>query len=197
MIALHERAGMGQGSGRSVPGFALHEALRACGDGLASHGGHAAAVGFKIPQHLVDEFRERFCDYVAAHGAGAAAVPRLAIDGEIPLSTLTPGLLENLGRIEPCGAGNPRPLFLAGPVQVLGCPRRVGKSERHLKFRVRQQQTSLSAIAFHFADRVEELMSAGGACCLAFTPTFNIWQGWRSVQLEIADFQPGTQARLG
>src|SRR5262249_44828521 len=53
------------GSGRSVPGFALHEALRACGEGLVSHGGHAAAAGFKIPQAHVDDFRARFCAYAA------------------------------------------------------------------------------------------------------------------------------------
>jgi len=46
------------------------------------------------------------------------------------------------------------------------------------------------------ADRLEELMSAGGQCCLVFTPSFNVWQGRRSIQLEIADFQPGTQASL-
>jgi single-stranded-DNA-specific exonuclease len=40
-------------------------------------------------------------------------------------------------------------------------------------------------------------MSAGGACCLAFTPKLNEWQGWRSVDLEVADFQAGPRARLG
>jgi len=40
------------------------------------------------------------------------------------------------------------------------------------------------------------LLSAGGQCCLVFTPKFNDWQGWRSIQLEVVDFQPGTQARL-
>jgi single-stranded-DNA-specific exonuclease len=40
-------------------------------------------------------------------------------------------------------------------------------------------------------------MSAGGACCLAFTPKVNEWQGWRSIDLEVADLQAGAQARLG
>jgi single-stranded-DNA-specific exonuclease len=79
---------------------------------------------------------------------------------------------------------------------VVDPPRRVGGGERHLSFRVRQEGTTLRAIAFNFGDRAEELMSAGGWCCLVFTPSFNEWQGWRSVQLEVRDFQAGKQARL-
>jgi single-stranded-DNA-specific exonuclease len=197
MIALQEHLAVGQGSGRSVPGFALHQALQACGDGLISHGGHAGAAGFKIAHDLIASFRDRFCAYAAQHFNGQEPGPRLEIDAEVPLSILTPGLVEDLTVMEPCGAGNPRAVFLAGPMQILGCPRRVGRGERHVQFRVRQQETSLPAIAFQFADRVEELMSAGGQCCLAFTPTINEWQGWRTVQLEIIDFQVGSAARLG
>ena len=80
---------------------------------------------------------------------------------------------------------------------MVGEPRKVGGGERHLSFRVRQHGTTLKAIAFGMAERVEELMSAGGACCLAFTPKLNEWQGWRSVDLEVTDFQAGGQARLG
>lgn len=196
LIALRD-GGIGQGSGRSVPGFALHEALSACGDGLLSHGGHAAAAGFKIPPGLIDSFRERFCAYAASHFSAGLPAPRLTIDAEVPLSALTPGLLEALDRLEPYGAGNPRPVFLAGPVQVVGTPRKVGKGERHLQFRVRQQQGIFQAIAFGLGDRSEELTSAAGQCCLVFTPSFNDWQGRRSIQLEVIDFQAGPQSRLG
>ncbi len=80
---------------------------------------------------------------------------------------------------------------------MVGEPRKVGNGERHLSFRVRQQGTTLKAIAFGMADRAEELMSAGGACCLAFTPKPNEWQGWTSIDLEVTDLQAGRQARLG
>ena len=79
----------------------------------------------------------------------------------------------------------------------MGTPRRVGGGERHLSFRVRQEGTVIRAIAFNMGERAEELMSAGGSCCLVFSPSFNEWQGWRSVQLEVRDFQAGTRARLG
>jgi single-stranded-DNA-specific exonuclease len=197
MIALREELGLGQGSGRSVPGFLLHEALQACGDDLLGHGGHATAAGFTIHPGRIDAFRDRFCACAARHFQAAPPAPRLVIDAEVPLDLLTPGLIESLTRLEPFGAGNPRPRFLAGPLQVVAPPRRVGKGERTLQFRVRQQQALLPAVAFNLADRTEELMSAGGSCCLVFTPGFNEWQGRRTIQLEVVDFQPGTQARLG
>src|SRR5262249_34913581 len=98
---------------------------------------------------------------------------------------------------EPFGAGNPRPLFLAGPAKVVGEPRGVGKGERHLRFRVQQNQNTDQAIGFNLADRASELWSDSGHACLGFSPTFNDWQGYRSVQLEVVDFQPGSKARLG
>jgi single-stranded-DNA-specific exonuclease len=192
---LHARVGVG--SGRSVPGFALHEALHACGDLLLGHGGHAAAAGFRILPEYIDAFRARLCEHTAGQFPEGPPTPMLILDAEVPLNMLTLGLLDDLNRLEPYGAENRRPLFLAGDLQVKGEPRKVGNGERHLSFRVVQRGTVLKAIAWGMADRAEELMSAGGACCLAFTPKLNEWQGYRSVDLEVTDFQAGGQARLG
>ncbi|HEY7330273.1 MAG TPA: single-stranded-DNA-specific exonuclease RecJ [Gemmataceae bacterium] len=191
----HARVGVG--SGRSIAGFSLHEALKACDDLLLSHGGHAAAAGFRILPENIDTFRARLCDYTTTHFPDGPPPPTLVLDAEVPLSMLTIGLLADLDRLEPYGAENRRPLFLAGGLQVQGEPRKVGAGERHLSFRVTQQGTTLKAIAWSMAERIEELMSAGGACCLAFTPKLNEWQGRRSVDLEVVDFQAGAQARLG
>jgi single-stranded-DNA-specific exonuclease len=191
-----EHARLAVGSGRSIPGAPLHEALKACGDVLVGHGGHAAAAGFRLRPENVPAFRDRFCDYVAKLFPAGAPVPELVLDAEAPLSAMTPGLLEDLDRLEPYGAENRRPQFLAGGLQVQGEPRKVGQGERHLSFRVRQGSTSLKAIAWGMADRAAELMSAGGACCLAFTPKRNEWQGRVHIDLEVVDFQPGGEARL-
>ncbi|MHB1425122.1 MAG: single-stranded-DNA-specific exonuclease RecJ [Gemmataceae bacterium] len=188
---------VGVGSGRSVSGFALHEALRECDDLLLSHGGHAAAAGFRVLPENIDAFRERLCEHTAARFPEGPPAPMLVLDAEVPLSMLTTNLLADLDRLEPYGSANRRPLFLAGGLQVKGEPRKVGGGERHLSFRVSRQGTVLKAIAWGMADRAGELMSAGGACCLAFTPKINEWQGWRSVDLEVADFQAGAEARLG
>jgi single-stranded-DNA-specific exonuclease len=196
MIALHEDGEHGQGSARSVPGFLLHEALTECSDHLLSHGGHAAAAGFRLEARKVDDLRGHFCAVADRHfPAGLPAQP-LVIDAEIPLAALTSGLVTALGQLEPFGSGNSQPVLLAGALQVVGSARRVGAGERHLSFRVRQQGKELRAIAFGMADRLDELMSAQGHCCLVFTPKFNEWQGRRSVELEVRDFQAGPFAEL-
>ncbi len=196
LIALRDDHTIGQGSGRSVSGFQLHVAMAACGEELLVYGGHAAAVGFKIAGDRIDRFRERFCAHVAQHRTATETGPQLCIDAEVPLSLVTPGFVEAVMRLEPYGIGNPRPRFLAGPVDVAAEPRRVGKGERHLQFRIRANNTLLPAIAFGMGERMDELVSAQGTCCIVFTPSFNDWQGRRTIQLEVADFQPGAQASL-
>jgi single-stranded-DNA-specific exonuclease len=191
---------IGVGSGRSIAGFALNEALEACTDLLIGHGGHAMAAGFRLRSKNLKAFRERLCGHTAKHFPAAGPPPPILIlDVETPLSTLTPGLLRDLDRLEPYGAENRKPMFLAGNLEVVGEPRRVGTPDRHLSFRVRQNglgDTVLKAIAFGMADRIVELMSASGRCCLAFTPKVNEWQGRRSVDLVVTDFQAGAEARL-
>src|SRR5262245_42223056 len=73
--AEESRELIGQGSGRSVPGFPLHEALATCGDLLLSHGGHKAAAGFKVRAENIDLFRERFCAAVSEFFQGPPPPP--------------------------------------------------------------------------------------------------------------------------
>jgi single-stranded-DNA-specific exonuclease len=197
LFALKDGAEVVTGSGRSIPGFELHEALKACDDLLAGHGGHAMAVGAKIRPADIDAFRRRFQEYAARHfPCGAPPAPCLRLDAEVPLSALTPGLLRDLDRLEPYGADNPRPRFLAGGLEIVGEPRRIGKDERHLNFRVKQGGTSIRAVAWGMGERLDELVSADRKCCVAFTPRVNEWQGHRTIEMEVTDFQPGAVAKL-
>jgi single-stranded-DNA-specific exonuclease len=196
MIALREEDAPGQGSGRSIPGLRLHETLQECGEDLLSHGGHAAAAGFRIDPPRVESFRQHFCDAVQRRLGPELSPLALTLDAEVPLAALTPGLVNALAHLEPYGAGNPQPLFLAGGLQVVGEPRRLGGGQRHLAFRVRQAGRDFRAIGFGMGDRLEELMCGGGHCCLAFRPRISEWQGYRYIELEARDFQPGPVAQL-
>jgi single-stranded-DNA-specific exonuclease len=197
LFALKEGAEIATGSGRSIAGFALHEALKSCDDLLVGHGGHAMAVGAKIKPNQIDAFRTRFQAYAAAHfPAGEPPAPRLRLDAEVPLSALTPGLLRDLEKLEPYGAENPKPRFLAGGLEIVGDPKPIGDG-RHLSFRIKQSGSSMRAVAWGMAERLEELMSAERKCCLAFTPKVNEWQGRRTIEIEVNDFQPGMVAKLG
>lgn len=198
LFALVPDAEVVTGSGRSIPGFELHEALQACDDLLVGHGGHAMAAGAKLRPMLLPNFRDRFAQYAAEHfPRGVVPAPQLRIDAEVPLSSLTLGLLNDLNKLEPYGAENPKPRFLAGNLQIVGEPRKIGGGERHLSLKVKQGSTTMRAVAFGMAERLEELMSEEGKCCLAFTPFMNEWNGNRSVELMIDDFQAGPVATLG
>jgi single-stranded-DNA-specific exonuclease len=201
VIALPEnrdKDAVATASGRSISGFPLHVALQAMDELLDGHGGHAKAAGFKIRSERVAAFRDRFNAYVAKQFPGGAPAPRLELDAEVPLSALTFGLFRDLDKLEPYGEGNPRPRFLAAGLKAEGA-RLIGAGEakKHLDFRVRQGDTTMRCVAWNMADRMEELLSAGGDCCLAFTPKINEWKGSRKIELQVADLKPGKTVALG
>ncbi|MFO0847787.1 MAG: single-stranded-DNA-specific exonuclease RecJ [Gemmataceae bacterium] len=190
LVAEKEGDQASTGSGRSVAGFPLHEALKACTADLVAHGGHAAAAGFKVLPSRLSLLRERFVAFAASAFADGPPAPTLLVETEVPLSALTFGLLNDLDKLEPYGADNPRPRFLATGLTIDGQPRRIGGGERHLTFRVRQGGTAVRAVAFGMGDRLEELLSSDGECSVVFTPKLNEWNGSRSVEMEVIDFRP-------
>ncbi len=197
LFALRPGAEIVTGSGRSIPGFELHEALKACDDLLIGHGGHAMAAGAKLRPENIDAFRVRFQAHAAKHfPTGVPPAPRLRLDAEVPLNALTWGLMRDLDKLEPYGAENVKPRFLAGNLEIVGVPKKMGVEERHLSFRVKQANTVIRAVAWGMTPRLEELMSAGGHCCVAFTPRINEHNGFKSIELEVCDFQAGAEAKL-
>jgi single-stranded-DNA-specific exonuclease len=181
-----------------VPGFPLHEALKACDEFLDGHGGHAAAAGFKVRPDRIDAFRERFNAYVGEHFPGGPPAGRLTLDAEVPLSAITFGLMKDIDKLEPYGAGNPKPKFMAAGLKVEGA-RLIGQGEpqKHMDFKVRQGETVMRAVAWNMGDRLDELLSANGECCLAFTPKVNEWNGSRKLELNVIDLKAGATVALG
>lgn len=196
LIASKENDAVSSGSGRSVAGLALHEALQACTTHLIGHGGHAAAAGVRLLPSNIDAFRVAFNNYVRSVFPDGVPAPRLVIDSELPLASITLGLLKSIDALEPYGAENPKPRFLLSGLTIDGTPRRMGTGERHLSFRIRQHGTAMRAVAFGMGDRLEELMAQGGACSLVVVPKLNEWQGQRSVEVEVIDFRAGTEVEL-
>lgn len=196
LVSLRPNDEPSTGSGRSIAGVELHEVLKDCESALEGYGGHAFAAGVRVRPSNLDRFRELFAAAVRQRFPAGLPRPRLVIDAEVPLSALTFGLLKDIDKLEPYGADNPKPRFLATGLTIDGSPRRMGTSERHLSFRVRQGTTLIRAVAFGMGDRFDELMSAGGACSLVFSPRLNEWQGQRSVEIEVTDFRAGHEVAL-
>lgn len=109
-IVFSEEDGQAKGSGRSVKGFSLFEAIRACADLVDSFGGHELAAGVKLAAERVDAFREAINRYAAARYP-VMPVPELRIDCKLRPSQVDTEKLGLLSALEPTGTGNPVPLF--------------------------------------------------------------------------------------
>ena len=181
----------GTGSGRSIQGLHLQQALTACGRHLTNFGGHEMAAGLRIQRNQIDAFRGAFEAEAARRLADERLVADIRIDMEVPLHMLTPKLLDSLDALEPFGAANPKPVFLASDLALVGAPRKIGGGERHLSFRVRQGDRTMRAVAFGHAERIEELADSEGRCCLVFEPIINDFRGYPEVELRVRDFRPG------
>lgn len=180
--------GLGQGSGRSVRHFPLHEVLNDCAAHLVSFGGHAMAAGAKISAVQLDAFTEAFLDQAARRLTAADIVPKLHLDDEVHLHQVTPDNAATLARLAPHGVGNARPRLATTPVELAEAPRAVGSRGNHLQFRVRQGDVYRRAIAFgrgEFAQQLAEYRQLR----LAFEPLMDSWQGRSTLSLKVIDWK--------
>ena len=184
------------GSARSIDGFPLHKALAACDKYLVSHGGHAAAAGFRVRPEDVPALREAFAAAVARHYPDGLPAPELVAESEIPLAAITLGMLNDLDKLEPTGAGNAKPVFLATDLKLDGDPRRIGKDRNTLSLNLRQGGTTVRAVGFGLGDLHDELLTAGGKCSVMFTPSRNEFNGTVKAEMMLKDVRPGADPRL-
>ncbi len=180
----------GVGSGRSVPGFNLAQALTACNAFLLGHGGHAAAAGFQLASENMDSFRIAFCEYTDEHLANPMQQTDLKIDAEVPLSGLTLSAVEQIERLEPFGQGNRRPLLCSSQITICDV-RTIGSGDKHLAVQVSQHGLRMRGVAFGRGHWAEDLKQLTTPIALAFRPVINTFRGQRNVELHIEDWQQG------
>ncbi|MDE0939472.1 MAG: single-stranded-DNA-specific exonuclease RecJ [Pirellulales bacterium] len=178
----------GVGSGRSIPGFNLAEALEACDAFLLGHGGHAAAAGFQCTTENMDPFRIAFCEYADTQCDGDMRQADLKIDAEVPLSGLTLQAVEQIERLEPFGQGNRRPLLCSSQIEIRE-PRTIGNGNKHLALQLVQNGLRLRGVAFGRGYWAEELQQLTEPIAVAFRPVINTFRGQRNVELHLEDWQ--------
>ena len=178
----------GRGSGRSIPGFDLHAALVSCAPHLARFGGHTMAAGLTVRRERLDDFRLAF--NAAARGALEPddLIPTQRIDLLVSLDHLDLRLERMLQALEPCGPGNPAPVFGAAGARARD-PRVVGTN--HLRFTLDDGTSRLPAIGFDWADRVDQGWAAGPVD-VAFRLDRDEWQGDATLQARVVHIRPAT-----
>ncbi|MCH7888068.1 MAG: single-stranded-DNA-specific exonuclease RecJ [Proteobacteria bacterium] len=186
-------AGVGKGSGRSIPGVDIGAAVIAARQAglLIDGGGHPAAAGLTVAADRVAELREfltaRLGPAVAVHGVG----PSLGIDGAIAPRAATPELVELLDRVGPFGVGNAEPRFAVAGSRVV---RADVVGERHVRCILADDHGGrLNAIAFRSLETPVGpalLNAAGRALHVAGHLRADSWRGRERVQMFIEDVAP-------
>lgn len=185
LIALQD--GNGRGSGRSIPGFHLYDALESCADHLVKFGGHRYAAGLSINEATLERFVDRFEEVAAGLVSDADLVPVLRVDAELSPHGVTAGLADALSSLEPFGSGNPEPLFVLRDLEVV---QRQALRGNHLKVRLSAAGRTFDAIGFSLAEKGASL---SGRVDIAFTLGWNEWNGRKSLQLNLKDLKDSGQ----
>jgi len=194
-ILLQQQDGICKGSGRSVDGFNLHDALTRCAAHLTSFGGHHAAAGLALDAGSLDDFTEAF---IACANDGLAEddlVPVLRIDCSAALHELSHPAVAGIERMSPFGKSNRRPTLLVDDLIIEESPRLIGAHGKHLSVRVRQDgpagRRSMRAIWWNAGDRAGAF-SPGTRLTMAIEPKLNTWRGQTNVEAVIHDIHlPG------
>jgi single-stranded-DNA-specific exonuclease len=175
-----------RGSGRSIEGFDLADALRHCDDLLLKHGGHSMAAGVTVDPAKVPEFRSRLNTLARSRLTPAQLLPNLRVDAEVGLEEISESSLNQLHALQPMGQGNPPIQFCSRNLRHARPLQRMGADKQHVKMWVTDGTRTHEAVWWGAG---EESLPVG-SFHLAFAPTFNDFNGFRGVQLKVLDWQP-------
>jgi single-stranded-DNA-specific exonuclease len=184
-----------RGSARSIPEFDVFEALYFCGDLLDRFGGHRAAGGFTLAAENLEKLRSRLSEFAHQHLQPEHLKPLVSIDVQAQFTEITQELYQQMDRLQPCGIGNPEPVFWSANVKVLD-QRIVGQN--HLKVTLSQDiqtqeggGTVFTAIAwrwaeyFPFPERID----------VAYRLRENTWNGQTNLELELVGVRPASLSK--
>jgi len=193
-VVLSIDGDVAHGSGRSIEPYHLLNGLTSCADLFERFGGHSHAAGITLKPERIDEFRRRLNEHAATCLSESDLQPCIHIDAELPIEDLTFELIAELQTLEPFGAGNPRPTFLARNLCILAEPRLIG--ERHLKFIVAGPKgRPLETIWWNGAEQSQNAIQNGVE--MAYTVETSNWTGETFLQLSIQDLRSGSNEANG
>ena len=173
----------GKGSGRSIPGFDLHEALAETAKYLEKYGGHEMAVGLSLKKNNFNRFKEAFEKYVEEKDI-TGIVPIIEIDKQISLKDIDSNIVKQLDLLEPFGEANRRPVFVYKNLKIDSI--RALSDGKHLKMTLKDGNTIVNAIGFNMGQLSKEYM-IGDRIDVVGTLEINAYNGREMVQINVKD----------
>lgn len=177
---------IGKGSGRSIKGLNLVDALCYCSEYLTKFGGHELAAGLSVSRENLESFKKKINEYAKSNLNEEDMIPTFEADMKIDFSDITLDFAEKLQLLEPYGVGNPVPTFvITGAVVNEITSVSDGK---HTRFVFGDGNTTLSAM--FFSNSPASLgINHGDTVDIMFTVDINEWMNRRSVQLIVKDIK--------
>lgn len=176
----------GKGSGRSISGFNIFEALMNCKEDVDKFGGHELAVGLSLNKNNIETFRTKLNNYAKSKLTPEDFYPKVKIDCEISKVNINMPLLEELRLLEPFGISNPSPVFLYNGLRIVDF-KTVGE-DKHIRFRLEDNDLFVDSIGFNMGDlasKIDVFDKVDVACSIET----NSWNGQEKIQLNLKDIR--------
>lgn len=174
---------IGKGSGRSVPGFDLHEALAQSSKYLEKYGGHEMAVGLSLKKENIQEFKNHFEEYAKSKGV-KDIVPIINVDSEITKKDINKATVEQIKLLEPFGEQNKQPLLIYKNLKIASI--RALSEGKHLKLMLKDENEIINAIGFNLGELSEEYL-IGDKVDVVGTLEINAYNGQEQIQINLKD----------
>ena len=191
-VILSRQGELAVGSARSAGSVDLYAALSACADLFERFGGHKQAAGMTLRADNVPALRQRLSDAVRAQLNGRLPEAVRYFDAELPLPQVSRETFSRLSLLEPCGVGNPSPVFLVRNAQVL-CARRVGAAGAHLKLTLGDAGETRGGIAFGKGALAERMTGRADAL---YAVSENAFNGRVSYECRVTALKPDPAAAM-
>lgn len=185
ILICFEEQGDGKGSGRSIPGFDLHEALTKCDKYIEKFGGHSMAIGITVKKDNFEEFKEQFEEY-AKNSDIDKIIPIIYIDEEITLKDINLKAVQELQLLEPFGEGNKMPLFLYKNLRIDSI--RALSEGKHLKLTLKDDNMVIDAIGFNMGEYTNDYL-IGDKVDIVGNLEINSFNGIDKVQINLKDIR--------
>ncbi len=173
----------GRGSGRSIPGFDLHNALCKSSEYLEKYGGHEMAVGLSLKRSNFDKFKEEM-QKVAKEANIEEIIPVIVIDKLVSLKNINIKMIKDLKMLEPFGEGNKTPLFACKNLKIDSI--RTLTEGKHLKLSLRDENIVINAIGFNMGHIADDY-TIGDKVDIVGALEINTYNGEDSIQFNLKD----------
>lgn len=176
------------GSGRSIPGFNIIEALEKADSILDEYGGHSGACGFTFSKDKLEDFKKILIQVATKELQNRDLSRTIDIDAEINLEDADWDLVNELNRFEPFGMGNEKPRFLLLGLDIANI-QTIGKGDKHLRIIVNQGKIfNRKTIAFGFGEWAKKLKIRDKIDMICEVDV-NHWNGSSEIQLRVVDLR--------